>query len=83
VIAGSGRDAARLEKLAKPNVQFLGRVPDADLPDLMARCKAFIFLAAKTSALRPSKQRPVGGPSSPLARRRAGYRYRWRNRCIV
>jgi glycosyltransferase involved in cell wall biosynthesis len=43
VIAGAGRDAARLEKLAKPNVQFLGRVPEADLPDLMARCKAFIF----------------------------------------
>ena len=43
LVGGDGRDRARLEKMAGPTVKFLGRVPEADLPDLMAHCKAFIF----------------------------------------
>jgi glycosyltransferase involved in cell wall biosynthesis len=62
VIAGSGRDAARLEKLAKPNVQFLGRVPDADLPDLMARCKAFIFPGREDFGITPVEAQASGRP---------------------
>jgi glycosyltransferase involved in cell wall biosynthesis len=62
VIAGSGRDAARLEKLAKPNVQFLGRVPDADLPDLMARCKAFIFPGHEDFGITPVEAQASGRP---------------------
>jgi glycosyltransferase involved in cell wall biosynthesis len=62
VIAGSGRDAARLEKLAKPNVQFLGRVPDAELPDLMARCKAFIFPGREDFGITPVEAQASGRP---------------------
>ncbi len=62
VIAGSGRDAARLEKLAKPNVQFLGRVPEADLPDLMARCKAFIFPGREDFGITPVEAQASGRP---------------------
>jgi glycosyltransferase involved in cell wall biosynthesis len=62
VIAGAGRDAARLEKLAKPNVQFLGRVPDADLPDLMARCKAFIFPGREDFGITPVEAQASGRP---------------------
>ncbi len=62
VIAGGGRDAARLEKLAKPNVQFLGRVPDADLPDLMARCKAFIFPGREDFGITPVEAQASGRP---------------------
>jgi glycosyltransferase involved in cell wall biosynthesis len=62
VIAGNGRDAARLEKLAKPNVQFLGRVPDADLPDLMARCKAFIFPGREDFGITPVEAEACGRP---------------------
>jgi glycosyltransferase involved in cell wall biosynthesis len=62
VIAGSGRDAARLEKLAKPNVRFLGRVPDADLPDLMARCKAFIFPGREDFGITPVEAEASGRP---------------------
>ena len=42
-VAGSGRDLPRLRSLASDSVEFLGYVPDAELPGLMARCKAFIF----------------------------------------
>ena len=62
VIAGIGRDAARLEKLARPNVQFLGRVPDADLPDLMARCKAFIFPGREDFGITPVEAEASGRP---------------------
>jgi glycosyltransferase involved in cell wall biosynthesis len=62
VIAGGGRDAARLEKLAKPNVQFLGRVPDAELPDLMARCKAFIFPGREDFGITPVEAQASGRP---------------------
>jgi glycosyltransferase involved in cell wall biosynthesis len=62
VIAGAGRDAARLEKLARPNVQFLGRVPDADLPDLMARCKAFIFPGREDFGITPVEAQASGRP---------------------
>ncbi len=62
VIAGSGRDVARLEKLAKPNVQFLGRVSDADLPDLVARCKAFVFPGREDFGITPVEAQASGRP---------------------
>src|SRR6185437_5076359 len=40
-IAGAGRDRKRLEKQAQGRVQFLGRVPDADLPALYACADVF------------------------------------------
>jgi glycosyltransferase involved in cell wall biosynthesis len=33
----------RLETAAPPNVEFLGRVDDAELADLYARCRALIY----------------------------------------
>ena len=47
VIAGSGRDRDRLEKLAARTaapVRFLGRVPDDDLPDLYGSVDVFAML---------------------------------------
>jgi len=40
-IAGGGRDRRRLERRAQGRVQFLGRVPDADLPALYACADVF------------------------------------------
>src|SRR5262249_41971237 len=36
IVGGKGRDLARLQAIAGPTVQFIGYVPDADLPGLMA-----------------------------------------------
>lgn len=47
VIAGDGRDRGRLEKLIDTTgapVRLLGRVPDADLPDLYAAADVFAML---------------------------------------
>ena len=62
VIAGSGRDHARLEKLAQPNIQFLGRVPEADLPDLMARCRALVFPGYEDFGITPVEAQASGRP---------------------
>jgi glycosyltransferase involved in cell wall biosynthesis len=62
VIAGDGRDRARLETLAKPNVQFLGRVPEADLPDLMARSRAFVFPGYEDFGIAPVEAQACGRP---------------------
>ena len=46
-IAGSGRDRARLERLVEDTgapVRLLGRVPDADLPDLYGCADVFAML---------------------------------------
>ncbi len=47
VIAGAGRDRARLERIAArcaTPVRFLGRVPDEDLPDLYGAADLFAML---------------------------------------
>ena len=40
-IAGGGRDRKRLERRARGGARFLGRVPDADLPELYACADVF------------------------------------------
>lgn len=42
-IIGRGPEMKRLEKLAGPNIEFLGRVSEKDLPKYYAECRAFIF----------------------------------------
>jgi glycosyltransferase involved in cell wall biosynthesis len=61
-IVGGGRDRAALEKLAKPNVRFLGRVSDGDLRDLYARCRAFIFPGEEDFGLTPLEAQASGRP---------------------
>jgi len=62
LIAGKGRDRERLEALAGPTVKFLGYVPDADLPDLMARCRAFIFPGLEDFGITPVQAQAAGRP---------------------
>lgn len=61
-VAGDGRDRARLERMAGPTVKFLGRVPEADLPQLMARCRAFIFSGREDFGIAPVQALAAGRP---------------------
>lgn len=61
-VAGDGRDRARLEALAGPTVQFLGRVPDDDLPELFARARAFIFPGLEDFGIAPVQALAAGVP---------------------
>jgi glycosyltransferase involved in cell wall biosynthesis len=62
VIAGTGRDRERLEELAGPTITFLGYVPDDDLPDLLARCRAFVFPGEEDFGIAPIQAMAAGRP---------------------
>jgi len=51
-----------LEALAGPTVEFLGFVPDADLPDLLARCRAFVWPGEEDFGISPLQANAAGRP---------------------
>jgi len=62
VIAGDGRDRAKLEAIAKSNITFLGRVDDARRAELMAHCRAFIFPGLEDFGIAPVQAQAAGRP---------------------
>jgi len=61
-VAGKGRDMARLQAMAGPTVEFLGYVPDDELCELMAHCKAFLFPGAEDFGIAPIQAMAAGRP---------------------
>jgi glycosyltransferase involved in cell wall biosynthesis len=61
-IGGKGRDLELLKAMAGPTVEFLGYVPDEQLPDLMARCKAFLFPGLEDFGITPVQAQAAGRP---------------------
>jgi glycosyltransferase involved in cell wall biosynthesis len=61
-VVGTGRDRARLEALAPPNVRFLGRVDDADLPGVMAGARALLFPGEEDFGITPVEAMAAGTP---------------------
>ncbi|MEK7275836.1 MAG: glycosyltransferase, partial [Chloroflexota bacterium] len=62
LVGGDGRDRAQLEKMAGPTVKFLGRVPESELPGLIARCRAFIFPGLEDFGIAPVQAMAAGRP---------------------
>lgn len=62
IVAGAGRDQDRLQAMAGPTVQFLGRVSDQQKADLMARCRAFIFPGLEDFGITPVEAQAAGRP---------------------
>jgi glycosyltransferase involved in cell wall biosynthesis len=62
VVAGDGRDDARLRPLAGPTVSFVGRVDGARKADLFARCAAFILPAIEDFGITPLEAMASGRP---------------------
>ena len=61
-IAGAGRDLNRLRAMAGDTVSFLGYVPDAELPRLMAHCQALIFPGLEDFGITPVQAQAAGRP---------------------
>jgi len=68
VVAGNGPEAERLKKLAGPNVTFAGFVPDAELRDLMATARAFVFAAEEDFGIVLVEAQSEGAPVLALGR---------------
>ncbi|MCC7107338.1 MAG: glycosyltransferase [Chloroflexi bacterium] len=61
-IAGSGRDREALERAAQPNIEFLGRVPDAEVVELLKGCRAFLFPGEEDFGIAPVEAQAAGRP---------------------
>jgi glycosyltransferase involved in cell wall biosynthesis len=61
-IVGEGRDRARLESRASPNVEFLGRVDDDTLRDLYANCRGYLFPGEEDFGIAPVEAQAAGKP---------------------
>jgi glycosyltransferase involved in cell wall biosynthesis len=62
LVAGDGREYKHLKALAGPTVAFLGRVPDTQLPELYADCRAFLFAADEDFGIVPVEAQSYGRP---------------------
>jgi glycosyltransferase involved in cell wall biosynthesis len=61
-VVGDGRDRARLETMAKPNIEFLGRLPDQEVGRLLSRCRAFVFPGEEDFGIAPVEAQAAGRP---------------------
>lgn len=61
-IGGTGSDAARLKKMAGPTVEFLGFVPDADVPALYGKASALLFPQLEDAGIVPMEALACGTP---------------------
>jgi glycosyltransferase involved in cell wall biosynthesis len=62
VIVGEGRHRAALEALAGPTVQFRGRLPAAEMGELLAHCRALIFPGHEDFGITPVEAQAAGRP---------------------
>lgn len=67
-IAGTGPEYRRLRAMAAANVEFLGRVSDAELRELYARCRAFLLPGEEDFGLTPVEALASGKPVVALGR---------------
>jgi glycosyltransferase involved in cell wall biosynthesis len=62
VVAGDGPTRAALEARAPANVRFLGRVSDAELARLYARCRALVYPQEEDFGIVPVEAQAAGRP---------------------
>lgn len=67
-IVGTGPEASRLRKLAGPNVEFLGWLPDVAVRDLYRRCRCVVFPGEEDFGLVPLEAQACGRPVVAFAR---------------
>lgn len=60
VIAGTGPEEKYLKSIAGPTIEFVGRVPDSELPALYANCRAFLFAADEDFGIVPIEAQSYG-----------------------
>ncbi len=68
VVIGSGPERARLERLAGPNVRFLGWQPDEVIRDHYRRCRALLFPGEEDFGIVPIEALACEAPVIALGR---------------
>lgn len=62
VIIGSGRDEARLRRLAGPTIRFMGRLSDEEVLHYYTHCRAFLFPGEEDFGITPLEAQAAGRP---------------------
>jgi glycosyltransferase involved in cell wall biosynthesis len=62
LIVGSGQEEKKLRALAGKHTQFLGNLPDSELPDLYAGAQAFLFPGLEDFGITPLEAMACGTP---------------------
>jgi glycosyltransferase involved in cell wall biosynthesis len=61
-IVGTGPEHKKLKGFAKKNIEFLGFLPDSDLPALYSKCQALIFPQVEDFGIIPVEAMASGRP---------------------
>jgi glycosyltransferase involved in cell wall biosynthesis len=61
-IIGKGPDEKRLKGLAKPNIRFLGKLPDDEIVKYYSQCRAYILPGEEDFGLTPVEAQACGRP---------------------
>ena len=62
VVIGDGPELKKLKGIAKSNIRILGRLPDSEVKDYYARCRAFIFPQEEDFGITPLEAQASGRP---------------------
>lgn len=60
IVIGEGAELKKLQKLAKPNIQFTGRQTFSVIRDYYSRCKAFVFPGVEDFGITPVEAQASG-----------------------
>jgi len=61
-VVGDGRDRAALQARARGNIEFVGRVSDAEVVELVRGCRAFLFPGEEDFGIAPVEAQAAGRP---------------------
>ncbi|MGB2791763.1 MAG: glycosyltransferase [Candidatus Moraniibacteriota bacterium] len=67
VVVGMGRELARLQRIAPPNVRFLGDISDDELGTVLGKARAFVFAGEEDFGLALAEAQMAGLPAIALA----------------
>jgi len=62
VIIGDGPDRARLQSIAGPTIEFLGRAADEVVTEMMSTCRAYVFPGTEDFGITPVEAQACGKP---------------------
>lgn len=62
-VVGTGRSERELRDMAGPTIEFLGRVDDETVADLMARCRGFILAGSEDFGISAVEAQAAGRPA--------------------
>jgi glycosyltransferase involved in cell wall biosynthesis len=68
VVVGEGPEAGKLRKMAGPNIEFKGWLPDSGVRELYAGCKAVVFPGEEDFGIVPVEAIACGKPVVAFAR---------------